>query len=1145
MTPSVHLDNTRSRSALRIILGFALSAAACFAAPVKLDIPAQSAASSLPAFSKQSGVKVMFVNDELKDIRTNAVSGEHEPADGLTLLLRDTALTFNEREPGWFVVKNSKLFAEKPGSIEGQVRDESGKPVANARISLAGSDQFILTDRRGRFTLEDVPAGAQAVSIFAEGMQKTRVTDVVVRGGHRHTLSAITIPATVAGITQLEDYVVSAKKNDGVVELTPYEVSGDRSIPFADSNIDIPRTINDVQPYYIFDSKTLNQSGASNTEEFLKNRLSMNSVRSTLGQTAGGAFGGSNSTINLRGIGADKTLILVNGRRLAGTQIQTGTSQPNVNGVPLSAIDRIEVLPTSASGIYGASALGGVINIVLKKDFAGGELRASYANTWDSDSPSRKVALSWGQSFNSGRTRVFFNAEYSDSKPIYLQDRVELLERGLGRILQFPQYYTMLQYYVGTPNPVQGATANVASVSGAQLTLRSTGASLNSNIATFPAAYSTSSNPSTIIGGRWNLELPWTGQGPRGRYIPMGAFPKADSYMLTAVQEISPKLEVFFDGTYRRTKTYAESTSDLGTSGFNSFNVSQSNPNNPFNQEVRVSFPAGWISPWNSYSHGSEFSAGVNAKLPYDWVMEMDYTMSDGAFSFNRMTYDSSRLQGAIDDGSFNPFTDHTADDIASAASFFGRNTYEGDSFVRTIGLRSAGHVPAIGVFASPFVATGIEQRISGYGDNHYVIYQPNNGARLYDHVTTAKKQRVQSAYVEAHVPLITSEQRVPFVHELELQATGRMERFTVQTGSSGFFDFAGSLPSWLSPTLNGQPVHSKARFESIDPTVGLKYRPIQQLVVRSSRGTAFLPPTYSQLIRNPIPNANPQTLIDPKLNVSYGMRTISGGNPLLTPENTESWNLGVIWEPTVPLLHGTRFNIEWYRITQLDKIGSLSASDTLANEALFPDRITRDPSTGRVTLIDLSAINLTRYETEGFDFSAAYRKQSDLGEFTVTLLGTVIRSERRQFTLNGPEREYAGFPISGGPLKIRGNASLDWYRGGWNASWITRYFGPSNVDGSKGSPNGEYPNIVAMQGSTVSSQLYHDAFISYSFPIARDSIAGRRILNSFTNGLTVHLSVANLFNAIPPLDLHGILYTSPYGGIRLREYTVGLRKRF
>src|SRR5262249_13753861 len=162
--------------------------------------------------------------------------------------------------------------------------------------------------------------------------------------------------------------------------------------PYSDANTDISRTINDVQPYYIFDAKTIERSGAIDIEDFLKQRLTMNttpqtSSRNTLGSATMGTDSpgfrkGATSSIDLRGLGADNTLVLVNGRRVTSaiTLIYGDKPQPDINGIPLNAVERIEVLPSSASGIYGGGSIGGVVNIVLKNDYKGGDIRLTYDN---------------------------------------------------------------------------------------------------------------------------------------------------------------------------------------------------------------------------------------------------------------------------------------------------------------------------------------------------------------------------------------------------------------------------------------------------------------------------------------------------------------------------------------------------------------------------------------------------------------------------------------------------------------------------------------------------------------------------------------------------------------------------------------------
>lgn len=110
---------------------------------------------------------------------------------------------------------------------------------------------------------------------------------------------------------------------------------------------------------------------ASNLEEFLSTRLPMNQTRGTFSRNLPeGGWREQKYVQSARGLGTNQTLILINGRRAPGvsTLLTGDLGQPDINGIPLSSVERVEVLPTTASGIYGGGATGGVINIVLRKD---------------------------------------------------------------------------------------------------------------------------------------------------------------------------------------------------------------------------------------------------------------------------------------------------------------------------------------------------------------------------------------------------------------------------------------------------------------------------------------------------------------------------------------------------------------------------------------------------------------------------------------------------------------------------------------------------------------------------------------------------------------------------------------------------------
>ena len=129
-------------------------------------------------------------------------------------------------------------------------------------------------------------------------------------------------------------------------------------------------------PVTVVTRSDIERTGVATTEELV---MQITAVSSAGGQVNAGQSGLTTygrSAVSLRGIGSDKTLVLVNGRRLA--LFAGGGADVNINAIPLAAIDRVEVLQDGASGVYGSDAIGGVINFILRKDFKGVELSGYY-----------------------------------------------------------------------------------------------------------------------------------------------------------------------------------------------------------------------------------------------------------------------------------------------------------------------------------------------------------------------------------------------------------------------------------------------------------------------------------------------------------------------------------------------------------------------------------------------------------------------------------------------------------------------------------------------------------------------------------------------------------------------------------------------
>ncbi|TRX55268.1 TonB-dependent receptor domain-containing protein [Thalassomonas sp. M1454] len=182
-----------------------------------------------------------------------------------------------------------------------------------------------------------------------------------------------------------------------------------------------------AQPLSVFSAEEISKSGATSISEFMQQ----------VGQTRGGtgsfstSESGATSTstpagqaaASLRGLGPSSTLTLVNGRRIAASSFAAGTQNfVDVNSIPLAAIERIEVLATGASAIYGADAVAGVINYILKKDYQGAEFNVSYGNSMEStDEGKYNLNFVFGTDLAGGQLTVY--ADYFDRNAFSAQDR--------------------------------------------------------------------------------------------------------------------------------------------------------------------------------------------------------------------------------------------------------------------------------------------------------------------------------------------------------------------------------------------------------------------------------------------------------------------------------------------------------------------------------------------------------------------------------------------------------------------------------------------------------------------------------------------------------------------------------------------------
>ncbi len=187
------------------------------------------------------------------------------------------------------------------------------------------------------------------------------------------------------------------------VQLDKLEVTGSR----------LRRTdMETAQPVVVISREDILRSGLTDISELLRN-LTAAGNNSLSAQQGRFALTMGETNLDLRNLGATHTLLLVNGRRWVTGLIQTQTSVSDYNTIPTAIIERVEILKDGASAIYGSDAIGGVVNVITRKDFDGGEFSYHFGQYLkEGDGLNQQASLSWGT--NTARTNVYMNLNYTD-----------------------------------------------------------------------------------------------------------------------------------------------------------------------------------------------------------------------------------------------------------------------------------------------------------------------------------------------------------------------------------------------------------------------------------------------------------------------------------------------------------------------------------------------------------------------------------------------------------------------------------------------------------------------------------------------------------------------------------------------------------
>lgn len=1130
-------------------VGLILTVAGFAADGVKrnFSVPADEATRALKQFAAQSGEQLLYSPDDVAKVKTLAVEGEFTPREALEKMLAGTPLVVvQDKATGALAVRSATAAEAKnapsrladtqaaetsSGSVQGEIV-LGVEGVAGARVTILGSTLFVLTDQFGAFRFEALPAGTHELLIEGEHIARARVTGVVVNANRAVTLATIRARARSRGVVGGEEEVISAERLKEVYQLEKMQVRATKPVPYVGANMDLPRTENDAQPYFIYDRAQIEQSGALGVVDFFQKFVPMNYRKAVLEQTPN-AINGATSIFSLFGpIGQNQTLVLVNGRMQANVMIGGSSQQADVNGIPIGAIDRVEILPASASAIYGGSAMGGVINIVLKQNYVGGEVRLNYEQAAGGDAPTTSVTMTGGLTLENGKTHVFVSANYTERPQLLLGDRDFLLD-------YIRQWQNALYGEQSAAYPLLGATGNITTGSDStNLTLKSAygGASLGSPISHLPVGYngvSTSGVAGLVANaGRYNTTPADNASGGSGYGYglrsPLAQGIRLRGLSFSARRAMLANVEAYVNFDFRSNR----STSDLGSTDGLVLTLPSTAPTNPFMSTVYVNVPSN--NPKRglfSTSETRDFVTGVKLNLPREWTAVGEFHYVRTNFDYQQWTHIGSRINADIATGALDILRDLPTLGL-DLAQYRGLQASHNVSTLTEFTGRASGtafELPG-GSVRSTFI---VGSRKQGNKQGEALVEYENYPADFSRTITLPRHIVDDSYAAELNVPVFGQKFVFPLLQSLEFQIAGRYDDYhAVQRAYVGNF----------TSTITTRAINSsKSHYSSDNQTYGLTWKPVRDVMIRASYSTAFTPPDPSELLPTTLTTTNKTTITDPRRGDSrYVVESLGSGNPNLMPEDSESATLGVVFTPRgVP---GLRLAADYSRINRYNARGSLSVQQLINYESYFPERITRAApasgdtyGAGAITFVDTSYLNLLKTQSVAYNIRADYGLRTAIGNWSIGGVASSLQHYRVQTVFLSPLTEMIGNESQPSYLipKWKGNATLTWEKGAWRAGWTTRYY-------SHYLQSATYQ--AAQGGRFVPAQTYHDVHVSYQFP-GRGLNSGR--VAQLLANTSVQFGVKNVFSTEPPYDVSSYLGYSAYGDLRLASFWLSLKKEF
>jgi iron complex outermembrane receptor protein len=842
-------------------------------------------------------------------------------------------------------------------------------------------------------------------------------------------------------------------------------------------------------------------------------------------------FASGSAAVSLRGLGVNSTLVLVNGRRMTtyGLADDGVRNFVDLNSIPLEAVERVEVLKDGASAVYGADAVGGVVNVILRKNYTGATIGGSYGQTGHSDGQTTRAfgTLGFGN-IDTDKYNVFFSLEASQQKHIWSKDRGFLGDSNLSS----RGYYDTTN---GAPRLwLDSLTPSTTSPYGVVRTLP-TGTGLRQNVIQCAPA---DIDPTTHI-CRYN------------GLVEQEIQPEIDrlNFFGRGTLQFSPSLTAYVELGVFNSKSKANGT--LG--GNNDAGVfSPQDPLNPIITHGLMTLPA------NHPDNPTPGTARTLAYRPFELggrdqktdntVFRLVQGLQGNAFGWDfdfGASYIKSRLkndqtgfinynamQAALDNGTYRINLPNTTAPSVLAAVSPQLETIPTSS-VKSIDIkvsRSLMDLPG-----GPLgVALGAETRWEAANSPPMPGTETGSIVGL-GFASFNATRRVQAAYGEVVAPV---------TKWLELTGAARYDHYS---------DFG----------------------DSVTPKLGFKVKPIDQFAVRGTYSEAFRAPGPAELGGS-----------------SFGFTSVgilSFGNPNLKPETAKSYTLGLILEP----IAGTSATVDFWKIVRKNEIvqadpatiskgkctigcdGSDAAHPDLTNAQHVPGA---QPGSfmyydvdGNLATVSDTYRNAAQTKTNGVDVELRQRMSlGEAGRLTGQLNWTHVNKFQRT-QADGTLVDYAGTqgPIvlsaGAGTPKDRGTLSLTWDRGPYAVTGALNYVGPLKLIDHIGEVfpnNGDGTVSDNTNGIVQQTNSAADGSCGAN-DLAGNPWRGNCKLPSFTTfdlfakwtpikNLDINFSIQNVFDRKAPLDpylvlTYGINYNQTWhqSGAVGRFFTMGAKYTF